>query len=101
MTGNSKTLLCIPMLVLLWSCAAAAPPATPDAVAAALPASTQIPEEWSAEAADTGYVDDGWIASFNDRQLEALVDEALGNNLNLRIAAAQVDRAAALARIAG
>jgi NodT family efflux transporter outer membrane factor (OMF) lipoprotein len=46
-------------------------------------------------------VDDGWIKTFSDPELEKLVDEALKNNLNLRIAASQVDAAAAAAVIAG
>jgi NodT family efflux transporter outer membrane factor (OMF) lipoprotein len=71
-------------------------------VAKALPETTEIPGEFkAADFVDTGAVDDGWLASFNDPQLEKLVDEALRNNLDLRIAAAQVDGAASAAVIAG
>jgi NodT family efflux transporter outer membrane factor (OMF) lipoprotein len=66
----------------------------------ALPSSTEIPPEWSADAADSGKVDDGWIAAFGDEQLEALVEEMLQNNLNLRLAATQVERASAISRLA-
>lgn len=41
-----------------------------------------------------------WWTSFNDPQLTALVDEALANNLDLRIAAARVDEARAALQIA-
>ncbi|MHC4611721.1 MAG: efflux transporter outer membrane subunit [Planctomycetota bacterium] len=47
-------------------------------------------------------MDDGWLKSFNDLQLEALVQEALNEqNPNLRLLSAQVDRAVAQARLAG
>ena len=57
-----------------------------------------MPEEFkAAEFVDSGEVEDGWIKSFDDSELERLVDEALRNNLNLRIAATQIDTAAAAA----
>lgn len=60
----------------------------------------ELEEEWRA-AADSGEVQAGWIASFEDPMLTALVIEAQANNRNLAIAAANVDRAAALAQRAG
>lgn len=63
-----------------------------------------IPAGWSEaaaihfeETADTSR----WWLSFDDSLLADLVEEALGHNFNLRAAAAQVDAAAAVARIAG
>jgi multidrug efflux system outer membrane protein len=71
-------------------------------LADALPETTELLAEWAAPPGDTGHVEDGWLASFNDPQLEALVAEALDEkNPNLRILAAQVDRATAAARLAG
>ncbi len=68
----------------------------------ALPETTQIRLEWAAPADDTGQVDDEWLASFNDPQLDALVVEALNEqNPNLRLLAAQLDRAQAVAALAG
>ena len=76
-------------------------PTSDEVVAEALP-DTEIAAEWSAPAGDTGAVDDGWLKSFNDQQLEQIVDEALRlQNPNMRILAAQVDRAEAAARLAG
>jgi NodT family efflux transporter outer membrane factor (OMF) lipoprotein len=51
--------------------------------------------------ADSGAVQAGWIDSFNDPVLAALVIEAQANNRDLAAAAANVDRAWALARQAG
>ncbi len=86
-----------------FGCRHAAPPPQTEAVTEkALPETTKIPEEFkAAEEVDTGEVDDGWIKSFGDHELVKLVDEALKNNLNLRIAATQIDAAAAAAVIAG
>jgi len=88
-------------LMLLASCATAPPPKTAEVVDKALPETTEVRDQWAAGGEDSGRVDDGWIATFNDPTLNELVDEAIHNNLNLRIAAAQVDRAAGLARMAG
>jgi len=68
----------------------------------ALPDSTEIKLEWAAPADDNGQVNDDWLATFNDAQLDALVAEALNEqNPNLRLLAAQLDRAQAVAALAG
>lgn len=93
--------VCVP---LLSGCATKLkePPTQEEALQDALPETTDVPAEWSSPAQDTGAVDDGWLESFNDPQLDALVDEALSyQNPNMRILAAQVDRAVAQARLAG
>ena len=85
---------------LTVGCAATPPPdTTPDMEEEY---GVEVPETF-VEADDTtsGPVDDGWLASFGDEQLVALVDEALEQNLRLQAAAAQVDVAAGLARQAG
>ena len=90
------------LALLLSACATAPAPETPQIVEEALPETTQIPLEWTAPAGDTGQVDDGWIESFGDPELVALVEEAVSEqNPNLRVLSAQVDRAAGLARQAG
>ncbi len=62
--------------------------------------SPATPGQWGADSA-TGAVQVGWIDSFNDPALTELVEEAQANNRNLAAAAANVDRAWALARQAG
>jgi NodT family efflux transporter outer membrane factor (OMF) lipoprotein len=56
----------------------------------ALPASTTLPPRWSSPA-DTHAVTDDWLKSFQDARLDAIVAEAITNNLDLRRAAAQVE----------
>ncbi len=67
----------------------------------ALPDTTEVRAEWAAPSDDTGQVDNGWLATFHDAQLDALVDEALNlQNPNMRILSSQVDRAEAASRLA-
>jgi outer membrane protein TolC len=84
--------------VLVSGCATKlqAPPPKEQVLEEALPETTEIRLEWAAPAEDTGQVDDDWLASFEDPQLDALVDEALNvQNPNLRVLSTQVDRAQA------
>ena len=62
--------------------------------------------KWAARDNDSGvvegnFVDDGWLKSFDDEQLDKLVDEALANNPDLKISRAKVEQARSEAKIAG
>ena len=81
-------------------CAVKQPPSPADALAGVLPGTTAVPPEWTATAGADGAVITEWLSTFQDAQLEGLVDEALKNNLDLAAAAARVDGAAALATAA-
>ena len=66
-------------------------------------AQEQVPEapaEWLSET-QSGEVQAGWVDSFDDPELTTLIIEAQENNRDLAAAAANVDRAWALARQAG
>ncbi len=103
-----KVVMCRPMYLLalsgaliLSSCAITEPPETQQVLDEALPETTVNPETFGGEeAVDSGEVDDGWIQTFGDPQLVALVDEAIRNNRDLELAAAQVDASAAQLRAA-
>jgi len=60
----------------------------------------EIPPEWAAPSVP-GSVADGWLDSFGDARLRALVEEAIAHGADLRIAAARLQQAEAHARIAG
>ncbi len=84
-------------LLALLGCATSPPAADPDI-------GIKVPGGWTAP----GLVDDGapsgdpgWWASFDDTGLNTVVEECLGNNHDLRLAALRVDRAAAQATISG
>lgn len=89
-------------LVVVAGCAVKPPPTTDDIVEDALPETTEIPLDFEGAAnAATGAVVDGWLKTFGDPELEAIVAEAIQNNLNLRAAVARVDAAAGFATQAG
>ena len=60
-----------------------------------------VPGDWKSSAVELGGVDSNWIASFKDRKLNALVDEAEKRNYDLQIAAVRVEKARINARLAG
>ena len=87
----------------LAACALKAPPGKDEIRAQALP-NLNAPAAWAAKRGDVGAqgaVASGWLAAFNDPQLEALVREALAYNADLRVAAARVEQAAGYAELSG
>jgi NodT family efflux transporter outer membrane factor (OMF) lipoprotein len=82
-------------VVVLGACTAPAPPSRLDE------AGIEVPEVWVAGGRDRGAVDSAWLRRFRDAKLMRLVDEALRNNPDMKVAAARVEQAAAAARIAG
>jgi len=75
--------------VMAAGCALKTPPPHDAVVAEALPKTTTIPPAWKAEPGAAPVTDD-WLKSFNDPALEAIVAEAIANNLDLRQAADRV-----------
>ncbi|MEO0454014.1 MAG: TolC family protein [Verrucomicrobiota bacterium] len=82
----------IPAL-FLGACASSPPRGIPEI-------GMEVPDAFVVEAT-SGVVRDGWLMTFNDTQLYALVIEALKNNPDLEAAVARVDQAVALARREG
>jgi len=95
-----RTLVGVVFLVTVTACALRQPPDTVEMRREALP-NLAVPERWSAQGGVPSAVSAGWLATFRDERLDALVREALANNPDLRVAAARVEQAAAHARLAG
>jgi len=81
-------------------CVVKQPPSPAAALAGVLPATTTVPPEWRATAGVDGNVIEEWLGTFQDAQLQTIVDEGLEHNLDLKAAVARVDGAAALATAA-
>ncbi len=94
-----RTSLVTVVAAVLAGCAVTAPP-PPEEIRKDALQGTEIRASWSAGAAESGAIADYWLASFNDPQLNALVDEAVARNPDLRAAAARVEQSAAYADIA-
>ena len=84
----------ITLLLLFCACAVKKPPSTPMIVKDALPPTTKIPDQWSSAGSNPAGVETGWLKAFNDPQMEAIVAEAIKNNLDLQAAATRVQVAA-------
>jgi NodT family efflux transporter outer membrane factor (OMF) lipoprotein/GxxExxY protein len=92
-------LACV-LAALVSGCKLASPPSRSHVLTNALPTTTRIPPRWDSPA-DTNAVADDWLKSFNDARLDALVGEAITNNLDLRAAAARVEAARQLVVVVG
>jgi NodT family efflux transporter outer membrane factor (OMF) lipoprotein len=86
--------------VLLCACALKTPPDAAQIRKEGLP-NTQIPEQWATQGALGVSVEQGWLADFQDAQLNTLAEEALAFNADLRVASARVDQAASYVKAAG
>jgi NodT family efflux transporter outer membrane factor (OMF) lipoprotein len=88
------------LATLLSGCALQAPPEREELRKQALP-DYALPEAYTAGGVAPGEAAGAWLATFGDPQLEKLVAEAIAANLDLRVASARVEQAAAAARLAG
>lgn len=83
-----------PMLALLLAACAATDGATPPAI--------EIPSRFAeAESAGAAFPDQHWWEGFGSAELDRLVEEALRDNADLRVAATRLQQADAQIRIAG
>lgn len=80
-------------------CALNAPPTASDLKQQAL-AHTEGPAQFKAAGGNPAPVADGWLGSFNDPSLSALVNEALAYNADLQVAAARVEQAGGYVKVA-
>ena len=78
-------------MVMVSGCAVKEPPSSAEIRKEAL-AGVDLPEVWKAGGGN-GEIAGDWLATFDDPQLAALVDEALAHNPDLRVSAARVEQA--------
>jgi NodT family efflux transporter outer membrane factor (OMF) lipoprotein len=81
-------------VLALSGCALQDAPKHDDVTKQALP-NLSAPVQWSAQGAAGGAVADNWLATIGEPQLAALIEEAIKYNVDLQIAAARVETAAA------
>jgi len=89
----------VTLVVAMTGCALNPPPTAIELQAQALP-HTAVPAAWKAGGGAAAPVADGWLASFDDPALSALVAEALAYNADLQVAAARVEQAAGYVKVA-
>ncbi|MBL8224140.1 MAG: efflux transporter outer membrane subunit [Chromatiales bacterium] len=87
--------------VLLAGCATKPPPTAAELQAAdPVLSAAGLDRTWRSPGAAPGAPVDNWLATFEDPQLLALVDEALARNPDLRVAGTRVEQAAAYVDLA-
>jgi outer membrane protein TolC len=87
--------------VLLAGCALKTPPTQEQVLTQALPPGTSVPPQWTADPTRGTDVPNGWLKTFNDPALEAIVAEAIAHNPDLLAAASRVEVAQQLVVLAG
>ena len=93
------TLACWLPPALVAGCALKSAPEPAEVQSQALP-NLKTPDAWQSGGADGSAVENGWLAKFNDPQLDALIREAIANNPDLMAAAARVEQAASYVDVA-
>ncbi len=85
------TIVAVLMAILFAGCRTKSPPSHAEIQQQALP-NIILTNAWKAGGI-TNAIQDNWLATFNDEQLNSLVREALTNNPDLRVSAARVEQA--------
>jgi len=91
-SAQRRTVVAVAAALLAGGCALQSPPAPQETRSQAL-GSTDVTTPWRAADPVPGTVQDNWLGTFNDTQLNALVAEAVQRNPDLRVAATKVEQA--------
>ena len=89
---SRRALAAVALGALVTGCALQSPPKPEETRTKAL-GNTDVNTPWRAGDQVPGTVQDNWLATFNDAQLNALVAEAVQRNPDLRVAATKVEQA--------
>jgi len=85
---------------LLAGCATKSPPTRAEIHEQSGLTNLTLTNPWKAAAISTSPIEDNWLATFKDEQLDALIAEAIANNPDLRVTATKVAQAAEYVRLA-
>ena len=97
--NTRNTTLALVVIATLSACAVEPAPKPADYRAEAL-GGVQPPGQWTAAGTAAEPVAGSWLATFGDPRLDALVTEAMANNLDLKVAAARVQVASEYVKLA-
>lgn len=87
-------ILCALLLILITGCATKSPPSRAEIhQQSGSLTNLTLTNPWKAALVSTNAIRDNWLAAFGDAQLDALIAEAMTNNLDLRVAGTKVEQA--------
>ena len=93
--SNVIVFVCGALLILIAGCATKSPPTSTEIhQQSGTLTNFALTNAWKAAAVSTNAIQDNWLATFGDAQLDALVAEAMTNNPDLRVSATRVEQAA-------
>ena len=93
--SNVIVFACGALLILIAGCATKSPPTSTEIhQQSGTLTNFALTNAWKAAAVSTNAIQDNWLATFGDAQLDALVAEAMTNNPDLRVSATRVEQAA-------
>lgn len=98
---SGRPILVVVCLVVVLGGCLVRPPNHSEIVGKSLPKGTSIPASWSSDAGANAAVSNNWLETFHDPGLDAIVEEAIKNNLDLQQAAAKVTIARQTVTIVG
>ncbi len=87
------TLSIVAVAGLLTACATKSPPTRAEIHELSGLTNLDLTNAWKAAPVSTNAIQDNWLATFGDAQLNALVAEAISNNPDLRVSAIRVEQA--------
>ncbi|MCW5551395.1 MAG: efflux transporter outer membrane subunit [Verrucomicrobiae bacterium] len=99
---TSRTILCVSVSAsLLAGCATKAPPTRVEIHEQSDSLTNlTLTNSWKAAPVSSSVIQDNWLATFGDAQLDALVAEAIANNPDLRVASLKVTQASEYVELA-
>jgi outer membrane protein, multidrug efflux system len=93
--------VCAVLLTLAAGCATKSPPTLAEIrQQSGTLTNLVLTNAWKAAPVSTNAIQDNWLATFGDVQLDALIAEAMTNNPDLRVAATRVEQAAQYVELA-
>src|SRR3954470_12935567 len=87
-------------VLLLFGCATKSPPTRAEIHQQSSLTNIALTNAWKAAQVSTNSIQDNWLATFGDAQLNALINEAILNNPDLRVSATKVEQAAQYVELA-
>src|SRR5438552_5418536 len=97
--GSCWLLIVSVLVICTTGCAVRKPPSQKSITTKALPNAT-IPPVWKSPSI-AGEVNSDWVKTFHDPRLDAIVTEAIANNLDLRQSAQRVEQARQMVIVVG